>query len=548
VEYSIIRAVIPIVAVVTSATISSAQILPGGGGAAAAGAGGPPALEQFFVSAVASAPFNGTRAEPYQSLHDALTNADPAKQTDIYIRGTSSPGYTYTPSQPSTPSIADRTFTLSNRVALIGGWDGGATGPIVVDPINNVVVLSGDQGTDNSYHVLTVPSTSTASQSVHGCTIRGGVADGPGDFTPVRYGGGLFNDGGTVAVTLCTFEDNEARKAGGGIYNAADGTVIVSDSTFDSNFADECGGAVANNDAFFDFTGSNRSGNGYVEIWNSTFRTNGMQDQLTTLYGGAVFSGSTSDQLRPQNETVIVFCDFDRNESLTAGGAYSTQAVEFLLPPINTIYSSRFYNNVCAGDGGAITVFKGVNQPGLVYPAQVDIVNSSFCTNIAGDEGGAVWIGDPTGGGDGPPTFLVAADIISCTMYQNDASQGGGLFVNLEGIGVHNTILWQNTPNQIWDAVTPDAVQVHYTDIQGGWAGPGSNNLNVDPMLESIGATCEVPLSATSPILNLADLTRIPLDALDIDNDNNTTERLPDLLLMTRVISGQADIGARERQ
>ncbi len=57
-----------------------------------------------------------------------------------------------------------------------------------------------------------------------------------------EHGGGLFNDGGKVTITNCTFSGNSALAYGGGLYNnfGSKGTVIS--STFANNNATMGGG------------------------------------------------------------------------------------------------------------------------------------------------------------------------------------------------------------------------------------------------------------------------------------------------------------------
>ena len=70
-----------------------------------------------------------------------------------------------------------------------------------------------------------------------GLTITGGYAN-------FGNGGGIDN-AGTLTVTNCTIDNNEAYLAGGGIYNA--GTLTVTNSTIDNNGAlSGSGGGIYN--------------------------------------------------------------------------------------------------------------------------------------------------------------------------------------------------------------------------------------------------------------------------------------------------------------
>jgi len=96
-----------------------------------------------------------------------------------------------------------------------------------------------------------------------GITIRNGNAD---------QGGGIRNNGGTVALTNSTLSGNAASLFGGGIYNN-EGTVTLAASTLTSNSAVSFGGGIESN-------------RGAVTITNSTLNGN------TSELGGGIASSS----------------------------------------------------------------------------------------------------------------------------------------------------------------------------------------------------------------------------------------------------------------
>jgi hypothetical protein len=76
---------------------------------------------------------------------------------------------------------------------------------------------------------------------------------------------------------------------------------------------------------------------------------------------------------------------------------------------------------------------------------------------------------------------------------------------------------------------------ISFCDIQGGWAGAGSNNIDVDPMfmdpdgLDNIPGTEDdnVRVAPLSPCIDAADNTAVPPDTLDLDGDGNVIEPIP---------------------
>jgi predicted outer membrane repeat protein len=53
------------------------------------------------------------------------------------------------------------------------------------------------------------------------------------------FGGGIYNDGGTVNLSFSTVSENTADFDGGGIYNDG-GTVTLDSSTVSGNIPDDC--------------------------------------------------------------------------------------------------------------------------------------------------------------------------------------------------------------------------------------------------------------------------------------------------------------------
>ncbi|MDY7110589.1 MAG: hypothetical protein SYC29_18305, partial [Planctomycetota bacterium] len=79
-------------------------------------------------------------------------------------------------------------------------------------------------------------------------------------------------------------------------------------------------------------------------------------------------------------------------------------------------------------------------------------------------------------------------------------------------------------------------VSVSYSNVFGGWDGPGGANLDADPMFTDPGAG-EYDLAPGSPCIDAADNAALPPDELDLDDDGDTDEPIPlDLAGEARVI------------
>lgn len=84
--------------------------------------------------------------------------------------------------------------------------------------------------------------------------------------------------------------------------------------------------------------------------------------------------------------------------------------------------------------------------------------------------------------------------LINVTIANNDATLGGGIaqFSDTNNaLVMRNSIIWGNTANNgpgIYTDFAPGSTAVYYSDVQSGWTGTGSNNINSDPLFENAGA------------------------------------------------------------
>ncbi|KAG5181749.1 hypothetical protein JKP88DRAFT_320820 [Tribonema minus] len=200
--------------------------------------------------------------------------------------------------------------------------------------------------------------------------------------TATNFGGAIYNYG-AIKCSTSNFVSNTVTNSGGAIYNDRGGNVDCSHLTFRSNTAPNYGGAIYNH----------RGGN--FDCSHSTFRSN-----AAAKYGGAIInhhgsfncSTSTFDFNTATGEAFDV--------SAHSGGAiYSNGDL--------TCSALMFRSNIATyGDGGAI-----YNQIG-----HVNCSNSTFASNIAENDGGAIY-----NSGD--------VNCIALTFTNNTAKHGGAVYI-----------------------------------------------------------------------------------------------------------------------
>ncbi|MEU5224815.1 hypothetical protein AB0G55_19460 [Streptomyces toyocaensis] len=204
-------------------------------------------------------------------------------------------------------------FTITKNLTLIGlgaTLDGGGTGTVVT-------VLAG------------VRAQLTALTITHG----GRPATG--------YGGGIYNDGGTVTLTRSTVRDNVAGQ-GGGIYNSIGGTVRSNLSQVRDNTADTGGGIF--NFGTMTLTGSAVTGN------------------TSKTFGGGIFNIFASLRL---NLSQV------RDNTATNGGGIYNEGGPMQLD------LSQVRSNVASGNGG-----------GIYTRGEATLTRSAVTRNTARDGGG----------------------------------------------------------------------------------------------------------------------------------------------------------------
>ncbi|UCG15468.1 MAG: hypothetical protein JSV19_09235 [Phycisphaerales bacterium] len=178
-----------------------------------------------------------------------------------------------------------------------------------------------------------------------------------------------------------------------------------------------------------------------------------------------------------------------------------------------------------AGDAGVgycslgnciISENAGAQGGGLTSDYATTIVkNSIIAGNSSSGQGGAV---SAVGG-----TVTMA----NCTIVNNTAGGGaGGLYSSVANLTVSESILWGNSADQI-----DGSAIVSYSDVQGGYAGPG--NIDRDPVFAD-PTSGDYHLQRSSPCVNAGDPTFVPgAGETDIDGDQ-------------RVQGGFVDMGADE--
>jgi len=179
--------------------------------------------------------------------------------------------------------------------------------------------------------------------------------------------------------------------------------------------------------------------------------------------GGGIFTMGSSVRIQ---DNIIT-----DNWSLIRGGGIMGRYASTLTLVGNTI------------SGNESTIGGGLyldNSAGTLF-------NNLITGNTAGGSGGAVFV------------LQYGLDMTNCTVTGNSAFNGGAIAGQNTTIEVYNSILRDNTPNEIY-TITGGPPSIVYSNVQGGYTGSG--NIDTDPLFVADGefGYCLSQVAAGQPV------------------------------------------------
>ena len=284
-----------------------------------------------------------------------------------------------------------------------------------------------------------------SSPSISSCTISDNVAGSYGS------GGGLYCFRSTPSITNCTIARNRAEY-GGGITFYYDSPTITN-CTISDNSSDDMGGGIYCNSSSPRFTGCTITANS-AESDGGGIRFRGFTPTFTSCtisansaggQGGGVFASSSTPAFT--RCTIL-----DNSAWNDGGGIYSEESSP-------TLEGCTISGNASNDYGGGICCRNS-------FPT---MTNCLVLKNMARIYGGGMYCGDSS------PT------LVHCTLSKNRAGSGGGIYSRESSPSITSCILWKDTAYpgpeiHVWEG----SPMVAYSDVQGGWPGPG--NIDADPL------------------------------------------------------------------
>ncbi len=323
---------------------------------------------------------------------------------------------------------------------------------------------------DCSGSVVRFASGETSTSILHGFAIENGCAD---------YGAGIFIDGASPLIRHCDIAMNDANIAGGGVYATNGAFPEFFRTSIDDNYSADRGAGVA----------CDAGSEPQIELGSVNYN-------IAETDGGGIHASDCSPEV---SQTQIV-----GNWALGDGGGMK----------ISGSASSSFDRNEVR-DNYAFEGGGGVHISGGASPA---FVNSMMTGNTARYEGGCFFLLGPSS----------TANVLNCTVADNDGALGGGLYGDSAQATIRNSILWNN--GREIDLDGDGSAFVTYSDVeQAEGVYEGEGNINAEPMFASTGR--DYRLQEGSACIDAANSAEAP--ALDFDGE-------------TRPYGDAADMGADE--
>ena len=388
----------------------------------------PTGTRLYVDSSRATSGDGSSWAQAYKTVWEALTMADACSNiAEIWVKKG-----TYYPMSDVNTIAASRDSSLHilrSGLKLYGGFAGTETLLTQRNVATNLTTLSGDinvagDSTDNSYHVLTIVTSSGTIDStsrVDGFTIRGGYGwAATGGFTTNGFGMNHQDGAGImiaatsginkVQIANCTIRNNSGN-FGAGMYIAVsvatgESSPTITSCQFLNNSANGNGGALLSN--------------GTVGKIKATFISTAFSNNRANSSAGAVQHSADS--------AIYTNCTFNNNISAGDGGAVYAQNAK--LSATGTMFKS----NLASGSGG------GLFSTGSTFSLSAD----SFANNKAASYGGGglytagstatmancVFSGDSSFFGGGVHTVGGTFTGSQCRFLNNNSQSGGGGFYN----------------------------------------------------------------------------------------------------------------------
>ena len=309
----------------------------------------------------------------------------------------------------------------------------------------------------------------------------------PGTYVEnINYNGKLIKVGSLFLTTQDTTYISST------IINGNSSGSVVTFNNGENSTTDLCGFTILNGSATY-------GGGIYCDISSPSLQNLTITGNSASSNGGGIYCDISSPSL--QNVTIT------NNSAFRGGGIYceiSNPSLQNVTITDNSATTGGgiycyYYSNPSLEDiiisGNSATMYGGG-----IYCSQsnASLQNVIILSNSANHNGGGIYFQENS-----------CPSLRNVTIIDNSATTGGGIYCNMSWIVLINSILWNDSPQEIY--IESGSVTATYSDIEGGWTGTG--NIDSDPLFVDPGNN-NYHLLYDSPCINTGD----PASPLDPDS------------------------------
>lgn len=350
--------------------------------------------------------------------------------------------------------------------------------------LGSIFIMTGDtsyiqqtiiDGNQNG-SVVTFDSGEDSTAVLSGFTISNGSGTYVGNYLA---GGGVFCVAvSSPTITNCSITGNHGSRWGGGMY-IGQSSPHLSGIEFSNNSSTFTGGAISCINSTVTINSSNISNNYTFYSWNSTtgggiYCMNSIIN-ISDAYITGNWSNFSGGGVTAEESALNIIQTTINNNSSDKGGGIALCDSEIIMDEVSVTGNSAqsngggLYSYICFLEStGEVDISGGevsnniAERGGGIYALSMDqfnIANTVISQNHA-EKGGGIYIAD------------CASSLIKLSIVDNTAEiSGGGIYISDQYAYLHDSILWDNTPHQIYCTTNSQAsLTIGYSDIYGGIA------------------------------------------------------------------------------
>lgn len=168
-----------------------------------------------------------------------------------------------------------------------------------------------------------------------------------------------------------------------------------------------------------------------------------------------------------------------------------------------SITNTTVSNNSASGNQSSV----GTHGGGMYFATSTPTIVNCIVSGNSAENGGGIRFDSSS----------IFSSLTNCTIVRNIATiNGGGLYFANSALKIINSILWEDSPQEVYNETTASNPTITYSDVLGGY--PGAGNINAPPLFVNL-AQQDFHLRSGSPCLDVGSNAAPDLPLQDKDGN-----------------------------